>query len=146
MIDKKQGDMTMKKLMIILALLIPALLLAGCAVDKPADSAQTETAEVRFISPADAKALMGSEDVVLLDVRTQEEYDAGHIEGAILMPYDEISQRTDELPADKDKTIIVYCRSGSRAAAAGSTLLSLGYTQVYNLGGINSWPYGTVTG
>ena len=139
--------MTMKKLMIV-ALLLPALLLAGCAVDKPSDtaSAQTETAEVSFITPIDAKALMESEDVLLLDVRTQEEYAQAHIEGAKLLPYDEISERTDELPADKDMAIIVYCRSGSRAATAGRTLVGLGYTQVYNLGGISSWPYGTVSG
>jgi rhodanese-related sulfurtransferase len=134
---QSRGEMTMKKLMIV------ALL-----VDKPSDtaSAQTETAEVSFISPVDTKALMESEDVLLLDVRTQEEYAEAHIEGAKLLPYDEISERTDELPADKDMAIIVYCRSGSRAATAGRTLVGLGYTQVYNLGGISSWPYGTVSG
>jgi rhodanese-related sulfurtransferase len=136
----------MKKLIIMLALLLPALLLAGCASDKPTESVQTQAAEVRPISAADAKVILGGEDAVLLDVRTQEEFDAGHIEGAMLLPHDELSQRADELPADKDTTIIVYCRTGRRSAIAAETLMSLGYTNVYDLGGIESWPYGIVTG
>lgn len=138
----------MKKSIVFAISLLPALLMAGCAVDKPEEavSAQTETAEVHSISPADAKALMDSEEVVLLDVRTQEEYNESHIEGALLVPYDEVSKHLDELPADKDAPIIVYCRSGSRASAAGQTLIKLGYTQVYNMGGISGWTYGTVSG
>jgi len=141
----------MKKWMIF-ALLLPALLLAGCAADKPSDtpSAPPETASgtagemAELITPVNAKPLIGTKGVTLLDVRTQEEFDSGHIEGAQLLPYDEIAQRADELPADKDGTIIVYCRSGRRSALAGQTLLALGYTSVYDLGGIQSWPYGTV--
>lgn len=136
----------MKKLMIFM-LLLPALLLAGCASDKSADTASAQPeATMGYITPADTKALMDSEDVTLLDVRTQEEYSEAHIEGALLVPYDEISQHTDVLPADKDAPVIVYCRSGSRASAAAQTLLGMGYTQVYNLGGLSNWPYGTVSG
>ena len=99
------------------------------------------------ISAAAAKAVLDSgEPYLLLDVRTQEEYDGGSIPGAILLPYDEIRARAaTDLPADKDALIIVYCRSGRRSAIAAGELLSLGYTNVHDLGGINSWPYETVS-
>jgi rhodanese-related sulfurtransferase len=89
--------------------------------------------------------LDADENVTLLDVRTQEEYDEGHIEGAILLPYDTITASSIGLPADKASAVIVYCRSGRRSAIAAETLLSLGFTNVYDLGGIQSWPYETVS-
>jgi len=82
--------------------------------------------------------------VVLLDARTQEEYDEGHIESATLLPYDAIAADSAALPADKDATIIVYCRSGRRSAIAARMLADLGYTRIYDLGGIQSSPYKTV--
>ncbi len=72
----------------------------------------------------------------MLDVRTQEEYDAGHIDGARLLPYDAITAESPGLPTDKNAVVIVYCRSGSRSGAAASTLSDLGYTRIYNLGGL----------
>ncbi len=96
------------------------------------------------ISPAEAKAIMddGSSHVVL-DVRTADEYDQGHIPGAILIPDTELSSRAEaELP-NKDEAILVYCRSGRRSAAAAEKLSSMGYTQVFDFGGIIDWPYET---
>jgi rhodanese-related sulfurtransferase len=128
-----------------------ALAFTGCAANNnsPAASdasAQSAAAVGQAISPQDAKALLDSgEDVTLLDVRTQEEYNEAHIDGAILLPYDTITADSDGLPENKDATIIVYCRSGSRAASAAKTLAGLGYTRVYNLGGLGSWPYETVS-
>ena len=79
-----------------------------------------------------------------MDVRTQSEYDGGHIKDAVLIPYDEIGARAPtELP-DKTARILVYCLSGSRSSAAAHTLVGLGYTNVYDMGGISDWPYGTV--
>ncbi len=151
-----------------IAAILSAALLAGCApsarTDETADSvssgsvtpsAQTSataegTADAaaawQQIAPEDALALLETQGVVLLDVRTPEEFAEGHIEGAQLLPYDEIAARTDELPADKDTTIVVYCRSGRRSAIAAEELADMGYTAVYDLGGIQSWPYDTVTG
>ena len=107
---------------------------------------QSQAAAIRQISPQDAKAMLDAdENVTLLDVRTQEEYDEGHIEGAILLPYDTITASSIGLPADKASAVIVYCRSGRRSAIAAETLLSLGFTNVYDLGGIQSWPYETVS-
>ncbi len=72
---------------------------------------------------------------LLVDVRTQEEYDAGHLEGALLIPYDQIPQRLAEFGEDKNRSIVVYCRSGKRAGVAEQTLRKAGFTHVLNAGG-----------
>ena len=90
------------------------------------------------ITPAEAKAIMDSEDgYVILDVRTPEEYAEGHIEGAILIPDYEIGGKAESVLTDKDQLILVYCRSGRRSKNAANELATLGY--------INDWKYGTVT-
>jgi len=82
---------------------------------------------------------------VLLDVRTNEEFLEKRIQGAILIPDYEIEKRiASELP-DKNAVIFVYCRSGARSANASKAMVSKGYTQVYDIGGIIDWPYGTVS-
>ena len=83
-----------------------------------------------------------TEDYILLDVRTREEYDSGHIKGAVLLPYDEIGERAAARLPDKSAVILVYCRSGVRSEIAARELLSLGYVNVYDMGGINGWSYG----
>ena len=79
------------------------------------------------------------ENFVLLDVRTQEEFDAGHIAGAILLPYDEINLKAATVLPDKEKEIVLYCRSGRRSAIAKKALVELGYKDVEDFGGINRW-------
>lgn len=102
-------------------------------------------ASIQLISPAAAKEMLANNpDVLLLDVRTPEEYAAGYIAGSQLLPYEQIEARADELPADKATPIIVYCRSGRRSAIAAESLASLGYTEIYDLGGIQDWPYDIV--
>ncbi|MCL2826987.1 MAG: rhodanese-like domain-containing protein [Eggerthellaceae bacterium] len=100
-----------------------------------------------MISAQEAKQMMDAGgSYIILDVRTVAEYQAQHIEGAVVIPVDEIKNRAaSELP-DKDMTILVYCRSGARAATASQALANMGYTHVYDFGGIMSWPYGTVSG
>ncbi len=94
------------------------------------------------ITAEDAKKIMDSgEDVIILDVREQDEFDGGHIPGATLIPYTEIENRAEEMLADKDKQILVYCRSGRRSKIASESLAKLGYTNVKEFGGINDWPY-----
>ena len=96
------------------------------------------------ISAEDAKKIMDSgEKVVILDVREQDEYDEGHIVGSILIPYTEIGNKAQETLPDKDKQILVYCRSGRRSKIAAETLAKLGYTNVKEFGGIIDWPYET---
>ena len=98
------------------------------------------------ITPAEAKDLIDSEhDYVILDVRTPEEFAAGHIAGAILLPDYEIGEKAESVLTDKDQLILVYCRSGRRSKNAASELATLGYTNIKEFGGINDWKYGTVT-
>jgi rhodanese-related sulfurtransferase len=76
----------------------------------------------------------------ILDVRTVDEYLAGHINNSVLIPHNEIESRQDELPLNKSRPILVYCRTGVRSAVASNTLVTLNYTSVYNmLGGYTAW-------
>ena len=79
-------------------------------------------------------------DPYIIDVREESEYQQGHIREAQLIPLSQIQENNQELP-DKDQTVLVYCRSGSRSAKAAQKLVKLGYTHVYDFGGINDWPY-----
>lgn len=94
------------------------------------------------ISREEAKRLLDEGGaLVLLDVREQEEYDAGHIPGAILMPYTKAEELAPTLLPDKGATVLVYCRSGRRSKIAAQTLADLGYTDVREFGGIIDWQY-----
>ena len=140
----------MKKIASFLALAASLLTLSACAspaaaAATPAPTA-TATVEYKKISAADAKARMDSGDtIVILDVRTQEEYDAGHIAGAILIPNETIADKQPALLPDLDAEILVYCRSGNRSAQAAKKLIAIGYTNVVDFGGIIDWPYDVVT-
>lgn len=97
------------------------------------------------ITASEARELMETEEsFILLDVRTQEEFEEEHIEGAILIPVDQIMILTPEQIPDKDILILVYCRSGRRSLDASQQLVDLGYTQVVEFGGIIDWPYEVV--
>lgn len=94
------------------------------------------------ITAKEAKKIMdGETDFVILDVREQEEFDEGHIEGAILIPYEQIAEKAEEIIPDKKKQILVYCRSGRRSKIAAASLSKLGYTDIKEFGGIIDWPY-----
>ena len=94
------------------------------------------------ISGAEAKALMDSESgYIIIDARTQSEYDEGHIPGAILIPEYEIAERAEKELPDKNQLILVYCRSGRRSKIAAEELVKLGYTNVKEFGGIIDWEY-----
>jgi rhodanese-related sulfurtransferase len=82
---------------------------------------------------------------IILDVRTKEEYDQGHIPNAVLLPNETIGTSKIDLLSDKDQMILVYCRSGNRSKQAASKLVNLGYTNIYEFGGIIDWPYDIVT-
>ena len=94
------------------------------------------------ISGAEAKALMdGESGYIIIDARTQEEYDQGHIPGAIMIPEYEIANRAEKELPDKNQLILVYCRSGRRSKIAAEELVKLGYTNVKEFGGIIDWEY-----
>ena len=124
---------------ILIATLSILLLLTGCG-------GETVSA-YRQVSPEEAAAMMGTEtDCVILDVRTQAEYEQGHIPGAVCVPNEAIG--TEEIPAlpDKEQLILVYCRSGNRSKQAAQKLANLGYTNIVEFGGILSWTGETVSG
>ncbi len=88
----------------------------------------------------------GEEGLVILDVRTEEEYQEKHIPGAKLIPHDQLAQRAAEELPNQRAVILVYCRTGRRSEAAAKTLVELGYNHVYDFGGITDWPYETIAG
>lgn len=119
----------------ILSFVFCLLLLTGCG-GTIADSSYEQ------ITQEAAKEMMDTQDVIILDVREQEEYDSGHIPGAVLLPVGTIDEdAAAEVIPEKDSTLLVYCRSGNRSRTAASALAELGYTNIYEFGGINTWPY-----
>lgn len=128
-------------------LLLAAVICFGVAVLKfySARMSQPDGNDRSVITPQEAKArLEANPDAILLDVRTQEEYDGGHIPGAVCFPNEDI-QPDLPLPFDKDAEILVYCRTGRRSAQAAGKLTEMGYSNVADFGGIQSWPYETTT-
>ena len=98
------------------------------------------------ITAKEAKNIMDHETAyILLDVRTEEEFNEGHIDGAILIPDYEITEKAEDILTDKDQLILVYCRSGRRSKLAADSLVTMGYTNIKEFGGIIDWPYDIVT-
>lgn len=126
----------MKTKSFVVTVLLLLLLTFGCVEDS----------EYKKITAEQAKNIMDTEqDVVILDVRTESEYNSGHIPQAILLPDYEIKDRAEQVIPDKDKKILVYCRSGNRSKNAAKELISIGYKNVYDFGGINDWKYQLVS-
>lgn len=132
------------------------LVLAGCSCSKESDnSANTSTLTsvneekkdmtaknktYKQISQEEAKEMMKKDDGhIIVDVRRQDEYDSGHIAGAILIPNESIGTSQPDPLKDLDQIILVYCRTGNRSKQAAQKLADMGYTNVYEFGGINTW-------
>ena len=125
----------MKKLIF---LLLAVLMLTACGQAKE----NKQEAVYMNITAEEAKKIMDTQEgYIILDVREQDEYDAGHIPGAILIPYTQIKDSAEEALTDKDQLILVYCRSGRRSKIAAEALVELGYTNIREFGGILDWPY-----
>ena len=128
----------MRKLILIV---LCVMLLTACGQT----AVETETVQEAVymnITAEEAKKLMDTEkDYIILDTRTQEEYEESHIPGAILIPYDQITEKAESILKDKDQLILVYCRSGRRSKLAAQDLVTLGYTNIKEFGGIIDWPY-----
>jgi len=125
----------MKRIAVLCLVILFAL--TGCGGNDMKPDSYTQ------ISQEEAKRMMDeAENVVVLDVREQHEYDAGHIPGAQLLPVGSIDEASAaRVIPDQDSVVLVYCRSGNRSKAASEKLVSLGYAKVYEFGGINTWPY-----
>jgi rhodanese-related sulfurtransferase len=128
-------------------MLTGAMIIAGCSRKQDTSKKETELKEQTYIeiTQSEAKEMMDSgEELIILDVRTEEEFMEGHIVDAVLLPVGEIPDRAEEVLVDKDKKILVYCHSGRRSKVASYELAELGYTNVYEFGGIIDWEYDIV--
>ena len=118
------------------------LLICGCS-GKIETEQETEKNMYIQITASEAKKMMDEqEEIFILDVREQSEYNEGHVPGAVLLPVGTISEETAAAVIEnKDTVVLVYCRSGNRSKTAAQALADLGYTQIYEFGGIRDWPY-----
>ena len=130
----------MKARIVLIFLIVMMIALTGCAGSSDTDSGYTQ------ITQEEAQEMMQLEDMhKIIDVRTQEEFNSGHIPGAICIPNETIGTNPpSELP-DKDQVLLIYCRSGNRSKDASQKLADMGYTNVYEFGGINTWTGEIVT-
>ena len=133
----------------LIAVILLVGVFSGCSNNSTETNKEVSTTEKKAsvinITPEAAKKRLDTEKgIILLDVRTMEEYQTGHIKDAILMPVDTIKAESVKNIKDKEATIFVYCRSGNRSATAANILIEQGYKNVYDLGGISNWPYEVV--
>ena len=127
---------------IVMGLLVAGMIASPTGTGDANNKNQTSSAEYKKISAEEAKTRIDSEDeVIILDVRTEGEFNTGHIPGAILIPNETIADKMPDLLPDLNAEILIYCRSGNRSAQAARKLIQIGYTNVYDFGGINSWSY-----
>lgn len=127
----------MKK--ILLLIVLSCILITGCSSD--IDDNNINNTYIEMITTNEVKKIIDDydnyTDTVIVDVRTNDEYESGHIKGAVNVPVSEIKS----IDISKDKKIVVYCRSGSRSNTAAKELIELGYEKVYDMGGINDWKF-----
>ena len=130
----------MSKILILVMAMV--LLISGCSAKIEMEK-ETEKNMYIQITASEAKKMMDEqEEILILDVREQSEYNEGHIPGAALLPVGTISEDTAAaVIGNKDTVVLVYCRSGNRSKTAAQALADLGYTQIYEFGGIRDWPY-----
>lgn len=146
----------MKLSAIAVLILFAAFLLTSCSTNGAAPNSgdvqntpAVSAAAVAYqkISADEAYRMISeTEGYLILDVRTKDEFDQGHIENAVLLPVTEIAEKASEQIKDKDQVILVYCRSGRRSAQASQALADMGYANVYDFGGIIDWAHETVVG
>ena len=126
--------MIKRRIVSIIAALVFLIAISGCS--------SQEGSVYMNINAEKAKEMMENlDEFVLLDARSEEEFSEGHIPGAIVIPYEEVSERAEAEIPEKDVPVFVYCRSGRRSKIAAEELVSLGYSEVYEFGGIIDWPY-----
>ncbi|WP_066894060.1 rhodanese-like domain-containing protein [Clostridium nigeriense] len=131
----------MKKFLIVILTALSIFIISGCSnLNKDVNNIN-EINKIIKISAVQAKEEMKDSNTIVLDVRSQEEYNNGHIENSILIPIDNLEDDAETKLINKDQKILIYCRSGNRSEKAADLLLQMGYTNIYDFGGINDWPY-----
>lgn len=135
-------DKTFKIVLLLLAISLIAFLVMGCSKQAAKTDSDKSGGYQKITASAVKSRLDKGEQLIIVDVRTKEEYDDGHIPKSLLIPYDEIEVKAASLLPDKNAAIIVYCRTGRRSEIAANSLLKLGYTNVADMGAISDWKYG----
>ena len=135
-------DKTFKIVLLLLAISLIAFLVMGCSKQAAKTDSDKSGGYQKITASAVKSRLDKGEQLIIVDVRTKEEYDGGHIPKSLLIPYDEIEVKAASLLPDKNAAIIVYCRTGRRSEIAAKSLLKLGYTNVADMGAISDWKYG----
>lgn len=121
--------------------ILAVIIIVGIGVFIFNNNRESDTQYVK-ISAKEAKEIIDTErNIIILDVRREDEYQTGHIEDAVCIPNEVISNQAESLLPDKEQEILVYCRSGNRSRQAANKLLDLGFTNVKDFGGIIDWPY-----
>ncbi|MFA7108716.1 MAG: rhodanese-like domain-containing protein [Sphaerochaetaceae bacterium] len=130
--------------LILTILLVTSTLLFAFGQNEVKETTVVEmAAEYHKIDAETAKEAFDTQtDITIVDVRTESEYNGGHVIDAINIPLDVIGKSAIEQFPNKNEKLYVYCRSGSRSAQAAKILVEMGYTNVYDFGGIINWPYG----
>ncbi len=131
----------MKKIYVILTIFLSVFIISGCGTVVKDTNVNNDKSSVIEITAEEAKKEMDKGNVIILDVRTKEEYENGHIENSILIPLDEIESEAGNILKDKEQKILVYCRSRNRSSTAANLLAKMGYNNIYDFGGIKDWPY-----
>jgi len=131
----------LKKIYVILTIFLSVFIISGCGTVVKDTNVNNDKSSVIEITAEEAKKEMDKGNVIILDVRTKEEYENGHIENSILIPLDEIESEAGNILKDKEQKILVYCRSGNRSSTAANLLAKMGYNNIYDFGGIKDWPY-----
>ena len=135
-------DKTFKIVLLLFTFSLIIFFVMGCA-KQSAKGDGDKAVGYQKITPAVVKERLDKgEKLIIVDVRTKEEYDSGHIANSLLIPYDEIEKKAPALLTDKNAAIIVYCRTGRRSEIAAKALIGMGYTNVADMGGISDWKYG----
>ena len=135
-----------KKFLPIVLLILITIILGACSSAKTDSIASSKSDNIyeKITAEKVKQRIDSGEPITILDVRTKEEFDEKHIEGAILIPNEEIGNEPPSQLPDKNAEILIYCRSGNRSRQAAEKLISMGYTNVKDFGGINDWSYDTV--
>ena len=139
----------MKKIAWFMAIACMMFILPGCAnetaMNEHEEGVQENSSAYHKIDAREAKSMMDKEKVTIVDVRTEQEYKEKHIPNSILVPNATIDEEAKDKLPDKNAVLLVHCRTGIRSKQASDKLVQMGYKHVYDFGGINDWPYDTVS-
>ena len=139
----------MKKIALFTAIACIIVILQGCtndmAINDNTEHVQENSSAYHKIDAKEAKSMIDSKKVTIVDVRTEQEYKEKHIPNSILVPNETVEEEAVNKLPDKDAILLVHCRTGIRSKQASDKLVKMGYKNVYDFGGINDWPYDTVS-